>query len=47
MCGAEDMGASKAFEEKLGQWLATLVSAYAPFYDEDAGRLEWMEETPY
>jgi len=47
MCAAEQVGASKAFEEKLGLYLATTVSAYAPFVDEKTGKLDWQEETPY
>ena len=47
MCGAEDLGASQAFVEEWGKWLAMTVSAYAPFVNEDTGELEWMEETRY
>ena len=37
----------KEFQTKLGSWLAMTVSAYAPFYNEETGKLDWMEETPY
>lgn len=47
MCGAEDLGASQAFVEEWGKWLAMTVSAYAPFVNEDTGELDWMEETRY
>jgi hypothetical protein len=47
MCSAEDLGASKKFVEEWGMWLAMTTSAYAPFFNEDTGELEWMEETPY
>lgn len=47
MCAAEECGASAAFQEKYGKWLAMLVSAYAPFVDESTGQLDWMEESPY
>ena len=44
---AEECGTSKEFQSKLGWWLATAVSAYAPFYNEETGELDWMEESPY
>lgn len=47
MSAAEECGASPAFQEKYGLWLAMLVSAYAPFVDERTGKLDWMEETSY
>ena len=47
MMAAEEIGASKAFEEKLGLWLAMGTSAYAPFANEETGELDWMEETPH
>ena len=47
MCAAEECGASEAFQQKYGLWLAMLVSAYAPFVDERTGQLDWMEESPY
>ena len=48
MCAAEECGASAAFQEKYGLWLAMLVSAYAPFVEnETTGKLDWMEETAY
>ena len=47
MCAAEECGASDAFQQKYGLWLAMLVSAYAPFVDEDTGQLDWMEESFY
>ena len=47
MLAAEECGASEAFVQKYGLWLAMLVSAYAPFVDEATGNLDWMEETPY
>jgi len=47
MQGAEACGASDEFVKKLGLWLAMAVSAYAPFFDEASGKLDWMEETPY
>lgn len=47
MCAANDCGASEAFEQKLGLWLAMSVSAYAPFVDEETGELDWMEESSY
>jgi len=47
MCAAEECGASEAFQQKYGLWLAMLVSAYAPFVHEATGKLDWMEESPY
>ena len=47
MCAAEECGASKAFQEKYGLWLAMRVSAYAPFVNEETGQLDWMEESSY
>lgn len=47
MCAAEECGASEAFQQKYGLWLAMLVSAYAPFVDEETGKLDWMEESSY
>ena len=47
MCAAEECGASTAFQERYGRWLAMLVSAYAPFVDEASGQLGWMEESQY
>lgn len=47
MSAAEECGASVAFQESYGKWLAMLVSAYAPFVDERTGNLDWMEESPY
>jgi hypothetical protein len=47
MSAAEECGASEEFTEKYGLWLATLVSAYAPFVDEGTGQLDWMEESAY
>ena len=47
MCAAEEMGASEEFQKKLGLKMASVVSAYAPFHDEDTGKLDWMEESPY
>lgn len=47
MCAAEELGASAAFQEKYGLWLAMSVSAYAPFVDEKTGQLDWMEESSY
>jgi len=47
MSAAEECGTSKAFQQKYGLWLAMLVSAYAPFVNEETGRLDWMEESPY
>ena len=44
---SEESGTSKEFQTKLGSWLAMTVSAYAPFYDEENNKLDWMEETPY
>ena len=44
---ADQCGTSKEFQTKLGSWLAMTVSAYAPFYNEETGKLDWMEETPY
>ena len=44
---AEDCGASEAFQQKYGLWLAMTVSAYAPFLDEETGELDWMEESSY
>ena len=44
---AEECETSKEFQTKFGWWLATAVSAYAPFYDEETGELDWMEESPY
>ena len=38
---------SPEFQKKLGIWLATTVSAYAPFVDSRTGKLDWMEESPY
>jgi len=37
---AEEVGASKAFVDKLGTWLARNVSVYAPFYNEETGKEE-------
>ena len=47
MMAAEECGASPAFVEKYGLWLAMTVSAYAPFVDERTGALDWMEESSY
>ena len=44
---AEKCGTSEEFQSQFGKWLATAVSAYAPFYDEDSGELDWMEESSY
>ena len=32
------MGASKAFVDKLGTWLARNVSMYGPYYNEETGK---------
>ena len=47
MSAAAECGASEQFQRKYGLWLATLVSAYAPFVDERTGSLDWMEESKY
>ena len=47
MCAAEECGASVDFQKKYGLWLAMSVSAYAPFVDEETGKLDWMEESSY
>ena len=46
MLGAEECGASAAFVEQLGKWLATLQNQYAPFVCEETGVLDWMDESP-
>ena len=47
MSAAEECGASEAFQKKYGLWLAMTVSAYAPFFDEKTGEVDWMEESTY
>jgi len=47
MCAAEECGTSQAFQERFGLWLAMSVSAYAPFFNEETGQLDWMEESSY
>jgi len=47
MIGCEQCACSEKFQKKLGLWLAMVVSAYAPFVNEETGVLDWMEESRY
>ena len=43
MLAAEQCGASQEFQKKFGYWVATKVSVYGPFYNEETKELDWME----
>ena len=43
MLAAEQCGASKELQNKLGYWVATKVSVYGPFYNDETKELDWME----